>query len=285
MPQEKQKKESQKRTQKRLALKEAKEDPTLVAVGNVIVGKKNFVVMAGPCAVESKEQVERIARIVKNAGGKILRGGAYKPRTSPYSFQGLEAEGLKLLHDAARRNGLFVVSEIVDAEDVPLFEEYVDLIQVGARNMQNFSLLKRLGKTKKPILLKRGMTATVDEWLYSAEYILHGGNSEVILCERGIRTFETSTRNTLDISAVPVVKQKSHLPVIIDPSHAAGRRDIIPALAKAALAVGADGILIDIHDDHENALCDGDQALGEVQYKALVKDLVRIAPVFEKKLL
>lgn len=280
MLQEKQKKEEQ----KRLALKEAKENPTLVAVGDIIIGKKNFVVMAGPCAVESKEQVERIARIVKKQGGKILRAGAYKPRTSPYSFQGLGAEGLKLLHEAARNNGLFVVSEIVEAEDVSLFEQYVDLIQVGARNMQNFSLLKRLGKTKKPILLKRGMTATIDEWLYSAEYILHGGNSEVILCERGIRTFETSTRNTLDISAVPVVKAKSHLPVIVDPSHAAGRRDIIPALAKAALAVGADGILIDIHDRYEEALCDGDQALTAEQYKTLVKDLARIALVFEKKL-
>lgn len=247
--------------------------------GNVI-GGKDFVIMAGPCAVETADQLYIIAKEVKKAGVSILRGGAFKPRTSPYAFQGLEEEGLKMLRNVADELKLLIVSEIMDYHSLDLFMKYdIDILQVGARNMQNFALLKELGKIKKPILLKRGMSATIKETLLAAEYVLAGGNAEVILCERGIRTFEDATRNTLDLSAVALFKEMSHLPVIVDPSHAAGRPSIIPALSKAAMAVGADGLLIEVHHDPANAMCDGAQALLPSNLRNMTKELKKLAPV------
>jgi 3-deoxy-7-phosphoheptulonate synthase len=243
------------------------------------VGGDQVVMMAGPCAVESEDQIEAIAEIVQKCGGTILRGGAFKPRSSPYSFQGLGEEGLRLLQQAGDRQGLFVVSEIMDQTQIPLLLEHVDILQVGARNMQNFNLLRELGKVRKPVLLKRGIAATIEELLLSAEYIMAGGNREVILCERGIRTFENYTRNTLDISAIPVVKKLSHLPIVVDPSHGTGRRDKVLPMARAAVAAGADGLLIEVHTQPDQALSDGAQSLFPSQFEQLMKQLALITPV------
>ena len=257
---------------------------TVVEVGDVKIGDgKNFVVIAGPCSVETEEQILTVAKSVKKNGAKILRGGAYKPRTSPYSFQGLELEGLELLKEARKETGLPIVTEIMCPSLVEVFNENVDIIQVGARNMQNFDLLKELGKINKPILLKRGLSATIEEWLMSAEYIMAGGNHNVILCERGIRTFETYTRNTLDLSAIPAVKKLSHLPVVVDPSHSAGMSWMVEPLSLAAMAVGADGIIVEVHNDPKSALCDGAQSLDLDQYASLMTKLGNISVHFDKE--
>jgi 3-deoxy-7-phosphoheptulonate synthase len=250
----------------------------------VAIGGKTVVMMAGPCTVESAEQIREVARRVKQGGATILRGGAFKPRTSPYSFQGLGEKGLRYIRRAADENGLLVVTECLDTGHVETVTEYADIVQVGARNMQNFEMLKALGKIRKPVLLKRGMSATIEEWLMSAEYILTGGNHHVILCERGIRTFETYTRNTLDISAIPVVKKLSHLPIIVDPSHGTGRRDKVAPMARAAVAAGADGILIEVHHEPEKALCDGAQSLYPDQFEQLMKELRIIAPAVGREI-
>jgi 3-deoxy-7-phosphoheptulonate synthase len=246
---------------------------TVIQVGGVEIGGPRFVVIAGPCAVESRDQLLTTARIVKDGGGAILRGGAFKPRTSPYSFQGLEEEGLKLLDLARRLTGLPVVTEVMDSHDIPRVESYADILQVGTRNVQNFALLKKLGKVQKPVLLKRGVMTTVDEFLMSAEYILAYGNGQVILCERGIRTFETATRNTLDLSAVPILKERTHLPVLVDPSHAAGHWRYVRPLARGAMAVGADGIMVEVHPFPERARCDGEQSLRPERFSELMEDL------------
>lgn len=246
---------------------------TIIDVNGVKIGGGNFVVMSGPCSVESRDQIITVSKAVLEAGSTILRGGAYKPRTSPYAFQGLALEGLELLKEARKVTGMPIVTEIMSPSLVEKFVEDVDIIQVGARNMQNFDLLKELGKTQTPILLKRGLSATIEEFLMSAEYIMAGGNPNVILCERGIRTFETYTRNTLDISAVPVLKKLSHLPVIIDPSHATGKSWLVDPLSKAAMAVGADGLMIEVHNDPAKALCDGPQSLKPTQFATLMDEL------------
>jgi 3-deoxy-7-phosphoheptulonate synthase len=262
-----------------------KKKDTIIKIGDDIeIGGDQFVMMAGPCSVESEEQLRIIAKAVKKAGATLLRGGAYKPRTSPYAFQGLELEGLKLLRKIGDEVGLKIVTEIPSADLLPLFEEYVDVIQVGARNMQNFHLMKALGKSTKPILLKRGLSATIEEWLMSAEYIMAGGNEQVILCERGIRTYEKYTRNTLDISAVLAVKELSHLPVIIDPSHAAGRWNMIEKLSLASLAVGAHGLIVEVHHDPEHALSDGAQSLKLPKFTSMMDELEKVAQVLGKKL-
>ena len=257
----------------KLASREFKSFDTTVKVKDVVIGGKEVVVMAGPCVVENKKQIFETAQQVKAAGAKILRGGAFKPRTSPYSFQGLEEDGLKLLAQAGEETGLAVVTEVMSVNQIELVGKYTDIFQVGARNMQNFVLLKELGKTKKPILLKRGMSATLEELLLSAEYILSQGNYQVILCERGIRTFENYTRNTLDLSAVPALKRLSHLPVIVDPSHATGKWRLVSPMAKAAIAVGADGLLIEVHPDPKNSLSDGAQTLKIDTFTQLMKEL------------
>ena len=244
----------------------------------VKIGGNEIVVMAGPCAVESRENFFRAAEVVAKAGAKGLRGGAFKPRSSPYSFQGMGEEGLKIMREAGDKFGLLVISEVMEISQIPLMLTYVDILQVGARNMQNFNLLRELGKIRKPILLKRGIAATIEELLLSAEYIMSGGNYDVILCERGIRTFETYTRNTMDISAIPVVKKLSHLPMTGDPSHGTGRRDEVPPMARAAVAAGADALLIEVHHDPEQALSDGAQSLFPVQFEQLMKELKMIAP-------
>ena len=258
--------------EKLLCSREVKQEDTIVNIGDKKIGGGELTVIAGPCSVESEKQIIEIATEIKAAGATMLRGGAYKPRTSPYDFQGLEAEGLKLLIKAGKETGLPVVSEIMDAGNLDLFED-IDIIQVGARNMQNYALLKALGRTNKPILLKRGISATYQELLTSAEYILSEGNPDVILCERGIRTFETYTRNTLDISAVPVLKQLSHLPTICDPSHATGRRELVSSLARAAVAAGADGLMIEVHNNPEAALSDGRQSLTPDAFAELMKKI------------
>lgn len=245
----------------------------------VEIGSDQVVMMAGPCSVESEQQMEAVSEIVARCRAPILRGGAFKPRSSPYSFQGMGAEGLQLMRRAADRHGLFVVSEVMDQTQIPLFLEHVDILQVGARNMQNFNLLRELGKVRKPVLLKRGIAATIEEWLLSAEYILAGGNHRVMLCERGIRTFENYTRNTLDISAIPVVKKLSHLPIVVDPSHGTGRRDKVPPMARAAVAAGADGLLVEVHPNPEKAVSDGAQTLFPDQFEKLMRELGQIAPV------
>lgn len=257
---------------------------TMVDCGGVTIGHGLFQIIAGPCSVESEEQMVTVAKAVKAAGATLLRGGAFKPRTSPYAFQGLHEDGLKLLLKAKEATGLPVVTEIMDASHLPLFDD-VDVIQVGARNMQNFRLLKALGKINKPILLKRGLSATIEEWLMSAEYVLAGGNPNVILCERGIRTFEKMIRNNLDISAVPLIKQKSHLPVIIDPSHAAGIAWMVQPLARTAIAAGADGLMIEVHNNPKAALCDGAQSLDPKQFDTLMIDVKRRVAFEEKTLL
>ena len=252
-------------------------DDSIVDVCGVQVGGKKIAVMAGPCSVETREQIIGVAQDVGKMGAAILRGGAFKPRTSPYSFQGLQETGLDLLKEARAATGLPIITEIMSADKIERFVEDVDVIQVGARNMQNFELLKELGKTNKPILLKRGLSATIEEWLMSAEYIMAGGNDNVILCERGIRTFENYTRNTLDLSAICAVKKLSHLPVVVDPSHAAGMWWMVEPLAKAAVAVGADGLIIEVHNDPEHALCDGAQSLKPERFGRLMQDLQIIA--------
>ena len=252
---------------------------TVIDVDGVKIGGGNISVMAGPCSVESEEQLMSIARSVRASGAHILRGGAYKPRTSPYSFQGLGEEGLKMLKKAKEETGMPIVTEVMCTEIFDVVEAYADILQIGARNMQNFPLLKRAGKSDKPILLKRGLSATVEELLMSAEYIMAEGNAKVILCERGIRTFETYTRNTLDISAVPAIKTLSHLPIIVDPSHASGRWDMINPLSKAAIAVGSDGLMIEVHNDPENALSDGAQSLKPEKFEQLMQEINQIVTV------
>jgi 3-deoxy-7-phosphoheptulonate synthase len=250
---------------------------TVVKVGGVEIGGNNVVMMAGPCSVESADQIERSAACVARAGAKIIRGGAFKPRSSPYSFQGLGEEGLRMLRQAADRHGLLVVSEVMDTVQIPVVSEYADILQIGARNMQNYTLLREIGKQRKPILLKRGIAATIEELLLSAEYILAEGNYDVILCERGIRTFEAYTRNTMDISAIPVVKKLSHLPIVADPSHGTGRRDKVLPMARAAVAAGADGLIVEVHPDPDRALSDGAQSLHPEQFDELMRQLRIIA--------
>ena len=252
---------------------------SVIRVGDVEIGGDRVVVMAGPCSVESRDQIDRSAELVARAGGQVIRGGAFKPRSSPYSFQGLGEEGLALLRAAADRNGLLVVSEVMDTTQVGLVAAYADILQVGARNMQNFNLLKELGRVQKPVLLKRGIAATIEELLLSAEYIMSAGNYNVILCERGIRTFETYTRNTMDISAIPVVHKLSHLPIVADPSHGTGRRDKVAPMARASVAAGADGLMIEVHHDPDHALSDGAQSLYPAQFEELMAQLKMIAPV------
>jgi 3-deoxy-7-phosphoheptulonate synthase len=261
----------------KLVSREVKEEDTVIDVGGARLGGRTVAVMAGPCSVESKEQILEAAEAVKKAGATFLRGGAYKPRTSPYEFQGLGEEGLKLLALARERTGLKVVTEVMDAEQLPLVADYADVLQIGARNMQNFSLLRKLGEVDRPILLKRGPSATLKEWLMAAEYIVSQGNYRVALCERGIRTFETMTRNTLDLNAVPVLKALTHLPVIVDPSHGIGLRAHVPAMARAAIAAGADGLIVEVHPHPEKALSDGQQSLTPAEFAQLMEQVRVIA--------
>lgn len=261
----------------KLVGRELKKENTIINVRGVSVGGDHLVIMAGPCAVESRDQLLESARAVKKAGANILRGGAFKPRSSPYSFQGLEEEGLIMLAEAREETGMPVVTEAVDTRDVELVARYADVIQVGARNMQNFRLLKEVGQAEIPVLLKRGLSATIEEWLMAAEYIMAAGNPDVILCERGIRTYETVTRNTLDLSAIPVVKELSHLPIIVDPSHATGVWKLVAPLSKGAVAAGADGLMIEVHPDPARALCDGPQSLTPVNFEALITELIPVA--------
>ncbi len=267
----------------KLAGKTFKPEPSVVEVGNVKIGGKDIILMAGPCAVESREQILETARAVKKSGAQFLRGGAYKPRTSPYAFQGLEEEGLKLLKEARDETGLLVITEVTSEKAVETAEQYVDMFQIGARNVQNFQLLREVGKSKKPVLFKRGPSTTIDEWLNAAEYIMNEGNYNVVLCERGIRTFETATRNTLDLSAVPVVKNISHLPIIVDPSHAAGKSQYIQPLSKAAIAAGADGLIVEVHPNPRCALSDAAQQLTPEAFDNLCKDISKIAEILGRE--
>ncbi len=260
------------------------DDTVITLPGGAEVGGNRLAVFAGPCSVESREQITGIAKAVQTSGACALRGGAFKPRTSPYSFQGMGTDGIRLLEEARAETGLPIVSEIMSTEDLDLFEAHVDVIQIGARNMQNFDLLKHIGKTTKPILLKRGMSSTIEEWLMSAEYIMAGGNQRVILCERGIRTFETYTRNTLDLSAVLAVKKLSHLPVLVDPSHACGKAWMVERMAMAALAAGADGLIIEVHNDPKNALCDGQQSITPAEFDTLMQTLRPLSAVLGRTL-
>jgi len=269
----------------KLVSREVKDEDTVIRVGDVEVGGKGIVVMAGPCSVESEEQILSTAAAVKKAGASFLRGGAYKPRTSPYEFQGLREEGLKLLALAREKTGLKVITEVMSTETVPLVARYADVLQVGARNMQNYSLLERLGEVRTPVMLKRGLSATIREWLMAAEYIVSKGNPNVMLCERGIRTFETMTRNTLDINAIPVVKALSHLPVIVDPSHGIGLRKHVAAVARAAIAAGADGIIIEVHPNPEKALSDGHQSLNFTEFEELMRQARVIGQAIGRPLL
>lgn len=266
----------------KLVSRDVKSEDTVVRLKNVSIGIKQLVLMAGPCSIESKSQIMEIAEFVKSQGVQVLRGGAYKPRTSPYSFQGLKEEGLRYLREAAYRYGLSVVTEVKDTETVPLVSDYSDLLQIGARNMHNFSLLEAVGRTRKPVLLKRGLAATIEEWLMAAEYIASQGNYNIVLCERGIRTFETYTRNTLDLNAVPLVKQLSHLPIIVDPSHGTGSWELVTPMALAAVAAGADGLMIEVHPHPEKALSDGRQSLKPEKFAELVEKLRKISAVFDK---
>jgi 3-deoxy-7-phosphoheptulonate synthase len=269
----------------KLVSREWKKGPTVITLDNgVVIGGEAIVVMGGPCAVEHEEQIMRAAEVVKNAGGTVLRGGAFKPRTSPYSFQGLERKGLELLAKARQKYGLAVVTEAIDTVSADMIAEYADIVQIGARNMQNFALLRHVGKLNKPVLLKRGMSATIKEWLLAAEYISSEGNERVILCERGIRSFDDSTRNVMDVAAVPVVKAISHLPVFADPSHGTGRRDKVLPMARAAIAAGADGLIIEMHPEPEKALSDGMQSLYPEQFAAMMKELERVASAVDRKL-
>ena len=261
----------------KIASRAFRQEGTIIDVGNVKIGGDEVVIMAGPCSVESEKQIFTVAERVAKGGAKLLRGGAYKPRSSPYAFQGMGEEGLKLLRKAADAFKLCVITEVMDASQIRLVEQYTDVIQVGARNMQNYTFLKELGKASKPVMLKRGLSATIEEWLMSAEYILSGGNHNVMLCERGIRTFEPSTRNTMDIGAIPLVKKKSHLPVIADPSHGIGIRDKVIPMARASVAVGADGIIVEVHNDPDHAKSDGAQSLFPDQFDQMMKEVRLIA--------
>ncbi|HEV2350095.1 MAG TPA: 3-deoxy-7-phosphoheptulonate synthase [Terriglobia bacterium] len=267
----------------KLASRAFRPEGTIVQLGpGVAVGGKQVVVMAGPCSIESAEQIDTIAGLLSKLGLRVLRGGAFKPRSSPYSFQGLGQQGLELMRRAADKYKMLVISEVMDQTQIPMALEYVDVVQVGARNMQNYNLLKELGKISKPVLLKRGISATIEELLLSAEYIMSGGNYNVVLCERGIRTFESYTRNTLDVSAIPVIQKLSHLPIVADPSHGTGRRDKVPPMARAAVAAGADGLLLEVHHDPEHALSDGAQSLYPDQFEKLMKELRMIVPAVER---
>lgn len=268
----------------KLASRTFQNENTVINLKGEEIGGDKLTLIAGPCTVESLEQMRSTAASLKSIGVKFIRGGAYKPRTSPYSFQGLGEEGLKILQQISNEFNMLVVSEIMEISQIPLFLEYIDVFQVGARNMQNFNLLRELGYVDKPIIIKRGLSATIEEWLMSAEYIMAGGNRNVILCERGIRTFENATRNTLDISAIPVIKKLSHLPIIVDPSHGTGLRDKVAPMSRAAIAAGADGIMVEVHNSPETALCDGAQSLYPNQFQKLVDELKIIAPVVGKKI-
>ncbi|CVK19769.1 MULTISPECIES: 3-deoxy-7-phosphoheptulonate synthase [Sporomusa] len=268
----------------KLVSREFKNEDTVIDVGGVLVGGPHIVVMAGPCAVESREQLLESARIVKEAGAQFLRGGAYKPRTSPYSFQGLEEKGLEMLAEARSLHGLKIVTEVVDIESVPVVGAYADVLQIGARNMQNFQLLKAVGKSGMPVLLKRGIAATINEWLHAAEYIMSEGNFNVMFCERGIRTFEEYTRNTLDLSAVAALKNLSHLPVIVDPSHGTGLWKLVRPMAKAAVAGGADGLMIEVHPNPAEALSDGNQSLTPANYQALMSEVAAVARAVDRRM-
>jgi 3-deoxy-7-phosphoheptulonate synthase len=261
----------------KLASRTFKREGSVFDIGGLKLGGNDVVVMAGPCSIESEEQIFTIAKVVSESGARILRGGAFKPRTSPYSFQGMGEEGLKIMRAAADKHRLKIVTEVMDKSQIALVEKYADILQIGARNMQNFTFLRELGFASKPVLLKRGLAATIDEWLMSAEYILSGGNHQVILCERGIRTFETATRNTLDVSAIPVVKKKSHLPIFADPSHGIGIRDKVIPMARACVAAGADGIMVEVHHDPDHAKSDGAQSLFPDQFSQMMKEVRLIA--------
>jgi 3-deoxy-7-phosphoheptulonate synthase len=267
----------------KLASLEVKSEPTRVAVGDAVVGGKKVVVMAGPCSVESQEQVLAVATSVKAAGASVLRGGAFKPRTSPYAFQGLEEEGLKYLEVARRETGLPVITEVMEPDKVEVVARYADILQIGARNVQNFSLLRKVGEAGKPVLLKRGMSTSIQEWLLSAEYVLAGGNPNVILCERGIRTFENATRFTLDLNAIPVVKRLTHLPVVVDPSHGTGHWEYVEAMACAGIAAGADGLLIEVHPKPEEALSDGPQSLKPERFATLMTRVRKVAAAMDRE--
>ena len=268
----------------KLASRTFKPERTVVSCDGVRVGGDEVIVMAGPCSVETEEQIAASAAAVKKAGAKVLRGGAFKPRSSPYSFQGLGEEGLRLMRTAADAEGLKVISEVMDVSQIEVVARFADILQVGARNMQNYTLLRELGKTRTPVLLKRGISATIEEWLLSAEYVLSGGNTDVILCERGIRTFESYTRNTLDISAIPVIQKLSHLPIVVDPSHGTGLRDKVAPMARAAIAAGADGLIIEVHPDPDNALSDGAQSIFPTQFDRLMAELRIIAPAIGRSI-
>jgi len=268
----------------KLISRELKQTKTVIKIDDISIGGDEIILMAGPCAVENEQDIFETAQKVKAAGAKILRGGAYKPRTSPYSFQGLQEEGLKMLSRAGRNSGLKIVTEVVDTRDVEIVAEHSDILQIGARNMQNFRLLLEVGKTNKPVLLKRGLSATIEEWLMAAEYIASEGNPNIILCERGIRTFETATRNTIDISAIPVVRELSHLPIIIDPSHGTGTWKYVDSISKAAIAAGADGLMIEVHNNPEMALSDGPQSLKPEKFAKLVEELRPIAEAVNKRI-
>lgn len=267
----------------KLASRVFQPDDTIITVNGIKFGGNNIGMIAGPCTVESFEQMDKTAAALKKSNVKILRGGAFKPRTSPYAFQGLGEEGLQIMREVADKHKMAVTSEVMEISQIPLFEKYVDILQVGARNMQNFNLLKELGQIRKPVMIKRGLSATFEELLMSAEYILAGGNREVMLCERGIRTFERVTRNTLDLSAIPVIKKVSHLPILIDPSHGTGLRDKVAPMSRAAVAAGCDGLIIEVHHEPDTALCDGAQSLYPAQYEKLYQDIKKIAPIVDKK--
>lgn len=268
----------------KLASRTFKPDDTVITIGDVRIGGDEVIVMAGPCSAESESQVQSTAAAVKRAGAKVLRGGAFKPRSSPYSFQGLGEEGLKMLRAGADAHDLKLITEVMDISQIEVIDKYADIFQVGARNMQNFTLLRELGRTRKPVMLKRGIAATIEEWLLSAEYVLSGGNGQVMLCERGIRTFETMTRNTLDVSAIPIVKQLSHLPIVVDPSHGTGRRDKVAPMARAAAAAGADGLIIEVHCDPDHAMSDGAQSMFPAQFERLMAELRIIAPAIGRSI-
>ncbi len=268
----------------KLASRTFRPEKTVVSIGDLRIGGDEVIVMAGPCSAETEEQVEAAATAVSKAGAKILRGGAFKPRSSPYSFQGLGEEGLRWLREAADRHNLKLVSEVMDLSQIEMMSKYVDMLQVGARNMQNFTLLRELGETRTPVLLKRGISATIEEWLLSAEYVLSGGNADVVLCERGIRTFENYTRNTMDISAIPVIHKLSHLPIVADPSHGIGIRDKVAPMARAAVAAGADGLIIEVHPDPDHALSDGAQSLFPEQFERLMSEVRIIAPAIGRSI-
>ncbi|MCG8499097.1 MAG: 3-deoxy-7-phosphoheptulonate synthase [Firmicutes bacterium] len=266
----------------KLASKTFKPESSVVSIDGIEVGGKEIVMMGGPCAIESREQLIEVGDAVKASGAQFLRGGAYKPRTSPYSFQGLEEEGLKYMREVKERTGLKIVTEVISQKSVEIAEKYVDMFQIGARNMQNFYLLREVGKTKKPVLLKRGLSATIDEWINAAEYIMSEGNYNVVLCERGIRTFETATRNTLDISAIPVVKSKTHLPIIVDPSHASGKWEYVLPLSRAAIAAGADGLIVEVHPNPRCAVSDGPQSLTPEKFSTLCDSVKKMVPLIDR---